>query len=305
MSAALDVRDIARIDIPADHRSLLDRVAELSRAGMTWREYLRAPALSGELQKLRNLLTLLLLSNRGIALIDVGEETPDDVMRLLLLLIGRALGKNVAPAMGAEIRPLFSITAADGDPTMGGTYAGNGRNTKSLALHTDGSGTHTESVDILALLCIRPAEQGGVSRFADALAARSRLSAESRAILGMPFPRIDPYNPSLPAHRLIQRPVFEAMPAGSPFAHQFSYHPRRLRDGVRLRDKGQVAPVLERAFDELDAALEGSAVNVPLRRGDAVFLNNRVIAHGRTEFRDSDRPRLLERLWIKAGGGEW
>jgi hypothetical protein len=284
------IRSFRTIDLARDHGALLERAVQMTDAGLSWSEYLRAPEVS-EVEPLCVLVRTILRSDRGIALLRIGEGISDDAMRLLVLLIGRGLGRNVVPTVGADPRPLFAITATD-DPTIGGAYAGNGRNAKPLAMHTDGSGIHTGTVDILGMLCIRPAEEGGASRFADAFAAHARLSIRSKAILTRPLPRVDPYNPTLRADRLTCRPVFEG--------RSFSYHPQRLRDGVRLR-RGTVAPDLEHAFSELDAALDERAMEVRMRRGDVVLLNNSLIAHGRTAFVDAGPPRLIERLWIEVG----
>jgi hypothetical protein len=285
------IRSFRTIDLARDHGALLERAVQMTDAGLPWSEYLRAPEVS-EVEPLCVLVGTILRSDRGIALLRIGEGMSDDAMRLLVLLIGRGLGRNVVPTVGADPRPLFAITATD-DPTIGGAYAGNGRNSRSLALHTDGSGIHSASVDILGMLCIRPAAEGGVSRFADALDVHSQLTEESRIMLSRSLPRTDPYNPSLPGDQLSCRPVFDR--------GHFSYHPQRLRDGTRVRDGGVIAPSLERAFAELDAALDHAAFEVPLRRGDVVLLDNRVIAHGRTAFFDTNPPRLIERLWIEAG----
>jgi hypothetical protein len=285
-----------QLDLATDHEALLARVARLSEGGLPWQEYLRAPVLV-EMGPLYMRLTRLLWEGSCIALLRLGEDMSDDAMRLLLLLVGRALGRNIAPRVGAESRPLFAVTATD-DPTIGGEYGGNARNARALALHTDGSGIHSGRVDILGMLCIRAAEQGGISRFADARTAYLELDDESRILLTAPFPRVDPYNPRLPVDRLISRPVFDLLPAQGVRDFRFSYHPQRVRDGIRLRDDGIIAQPLERALSTLDAVLDRSAIDVSIGRGDSVILNNNVVAHGRTAFQDHPvRSRLVERLW--------
>lgn len=280
-----------RIDLALEHGRLLERVTRLSAGGLSWENYLQAPELE-DLQVLRRSLGTSLGVDHGISLLRIGQDMSDHAMRLLFLLLGRAMGRNVGPTTCD--RPLFAITATD-DPTIGGTYAGNGRNARALALHTDGSGIHSGRVDILGMLCIRAADKGGISRFADTRVVYRQLGDDDQQMLANSYPRIDPYNPYLSADRLVCRPIFEPVQAGL----RFSYHPARVRDGIRLRDGGFVAPALEQAFANLDVMLEQSAVEFPLSRGDMIFLDNRVIAHGRTAFVDSCRPRWIERLWLE------
>lgn len=277
-----------RIDLAEEHRPLVERVARLADE-CSWRDYLHAPELP-ELEPLRRAVATLLWERHGIALLRIGDALSDDAMRLLLLLVGRALGRNIAPTVGADERPLFAVTAME-DPTLGGEYGGNARNARSLALHTDGSGIHTGRVDVLGMLCLQPAQEGGVSRFADVRAVQSQLADHTRIVLKRSLPRADPYNPHLPADRLICRPVFDRQ--------RFSYHPDRIREGIRLRDGGAIAPPIEQALSELDAALERAAVEIPLARGDIVLLDNGSVAHGRTAFAGLAPPRLIERLWVE------
>lgn len=294
----LACEDRWRLDLTAGHGAVLAQAARLSDGGLHWQEYLRAPDLV-ELVHLRTRLTSLLWEQYGVALLRLGDHFSDDAMRLVLLLVGRALGRNVVPSVGGEPRALFAVTATD-DPTIGGNYGGNGRNARLLALHTDGSGIHSGRVDVLSMLCIRPAREGGVSRLADARTAYLQLDEEARTLLSAPLPRTDPYAPGLRAERLICRPVFDQVPGRGNWALRFSYHPQRVRGGIRLRGEGAIAPSLERALSDLDSELERAAVDVSLGRGDILVVNNLVVAHGRTAFNDDPvYPRLIERLWVE------
>jgi len=293
--------DSWRMDLSAEYESLVTQAAELSDGGLHWREYLRAPDLV-DLERLRTRMTTLLWQKYGFALVSIGDHISDDAMRLLFLLIGRAMGRNVAPSPGGQVRALFAVTATD-DPTIGGNYGGNGRNARSLALHTDGSGIHSARVDVLGMLCLRPAQRGGVSRVADARSLYSVLDEEARTLLSVPLPRTDPYTPGLPPERLICRPVFDLVPGSGDCGLRFSYHPHRVRDGIRMLHGGAITPPLELALSALDSALESSAFDILLGRGDILILNNWVVAHGRTAFSDDlCQPRLIERLWVEIDG---
>ena len=284
-----------RLDLAATDPTLVSQAAEFTARGGYWNEYLRVAQIV-DLSTLRACLSKVLYEEYRVALLRLPPELSDDTLRLLVLLAGRALGRNVSPSVGSEARPLFAITATP-DPSIGGMYGGNGRNSKNLALHTDGSGIHSNRVDVLAMLCLQPADEGGSSRIADARTAWLLLSPETRDLLCTPLPRTDPYAPHLPIDSLITKPIFEH---GIGHTLSFSYHPSRVRDGVAMLHRGAIEPQLESALCELDEALEKSSIEVLLNRGEILILNNSLIAHGRTAFKDDPaRPRLLERLWVE------
>jgi hypothetical protein len=287
-----------RVDLAATHPTLVAQGAEFTARGSSWNEYLRVAQMV-ELATLRILLTRMLYDEYGVAILRLPSELSDDTLRLLVLLVGRALGRNVSPSVGSEARPLFAVTATP-DPTIGGRYGGNGRNSKRLALHTDGSGIHSDAVDVLAMLCLQPAQDGGASRIADARTAWLLLSPEIRDLLRTPLPRTDPYAPGLPIGSLITKPIFEQGIARNGHTLSFSYHPARIRDGVGMLYRGAIERQLENALCQLDDALDKSSIEVLLSRGEILILNNSLIAHGRTAFKDDPaRPRLLERLWVE------
>lgn len=293
MVASLSRRHEWRVDLAETHPTLVAQAAEFIARGLHWNEYLRVARMI-DLATLRTRLTKMLYHENRVAILRLPPELSDDTLRLLVLLVGRALGRNVSPCVGSEARPLFAITASP-DPTIGGRYGGNGRNSKHLALHTDGSGIHSNRVDVLAMLCLQPAKDGGASLIADARTAWLLLSRETRDLLRTPLPRTDPYAPGLPIDSLITKPIFEQ---GIPLS--FSYHPARIRDGVGMLHLGAMERQLENALCQLDDALEKSSIEVLLNRGEILILNNSLIAHGRTAFTDDPaRPRLLERLWVE------
>ena len=284
-----------QVELAATHSTLVAHAAEFIARGLHWNEYQRIGRML-DLTPLRARLTKMLYDDYRVALLRIPPELSDDTLRLLVLLVGRALGRNVSPSVGSESRPLFAITATP-DPTIGGRYGGNGRNSKHLPLHTDGSGIHSDRVDVLGMLCLQPAREGGSSRIADTRTAWLLLSSETRDLLRTPLPRTDPYAPGLPIGSLITRPIFEH---GNSHTLNFSYHPARIRDGVGMLHSGAIERQLENALCQLDDALEKSSIEVLLNRGEILILNNSLIAHGRTAFKDDPaRPRLLERLWVE------
>src|SRR6185295_14506744 len=116
------------VDLAASYPTLLEQAAQFIKSGSHWTEYLRLAQMV-DLETLRTRLTKMLFHEYGVAVLRISGQFSDDTLRLLLLLVGQALGTNVSPSVGSESRPLFAITASD-DPTIGGRYGGNGRNSK-------------------------------------------------------------------------------------------------------------------------------------------------------------------------------
>ena len=163
---------------------------------------------------------------------------------------------------------------------------------------------HTDSAEIVGLLCVRDAREGGLSLYASSLKVHEIVEREHPEYLpvlergfrcdrrGEEAPEDDPVTP----YRV---PVFS------------------IQDGVLtcryvrgVIDKGAAAlglplSAFERealAFFEEVAQREAVRFEVMLRPGEASFINNYEILHARTGFVDWDQPakkRLLYRLWLE------
>ena len=228
----------------------------------------------------------------GAMLLRTRVDLPSDAVRCLQLIVGEAFGDNLTIAPDEPGRPLFRITAAEGQG-QAGNYKGNAKKRVSIGFHTDGSGV-LPPVTLLSMSCIRPALHGGESRLSDARSVYGNMSPAALAVLESPLPRENPY-PDTSRPPIVMAPVFDPADNGA-----FSYHPQRLRNGITTA-RGSLSHAETRALDELDARLETGAIELRLEAGDILMLDNRRIAHDRRSFVDDpDAPRLLERLWIGA-----
>ena len=163
---------------------------------------------------------------------------------------------------------------------------------------------HTDSAEIVGLLCVRDAKEGGMSIYASSLKVHeivSREHPEYLAVLERGFrcdrrgeeaPEDDPVTP----YRV---PVFSE--AGGLLS-------TRYVRGVIDRGAetlGQPLSELERealAFFEAVAQRDEVRLELTLRPGEASFINNYEMLHARTGFIDHDDPakkRLLYRLWLE------
>jgi hypothetical protein len=165
---------------------------------------------------------------------------------------------------------------------------------------------HTDSAEIVGLLCVRDAKEGGVSLYASSLKVHeivAREHPEYLAVLEHGF-RCDrrgeeaPDDDSVTPYRV---PVFSEMDG--------VLSTRFVRGVI---DRGAAAlgePLSDLEKDALDfleevARRDEVLLELTLRPGEASFINNYEMLHARTAFVDHDDPakkRLLYRLWLEGG----
>lgn len=234
------------------------------------------------------------LHGRGIVLIrglPVERYSREDVCRIFWGL-GTHVGRAVSQSLLGD--RLGHVTDVSGENPGERGY----RSRRELAMHTD-------SDDVLMMVCLHNALRGGQSRFVSALTI---------------------YNEMLATHPELLAPLFRG----------FRYHWRgeqeegeepitTFRVPVFSRCDGVLSCVYLRAFidmaatdlgmplteiekaalDTFDALAERSDLQIALdlEPGDTYLANNFTLLHSRTAFEDHadpERRRHLARLWLKA-----
>lgn len=163
---------------------------------------------------------------------------------------------------------------------------------------------HTDSAEIVGLLCVRAAREGGMSIYANSLKVHEIVARERPEYLkvlergfhcdrrGEEAPEDDPVTP----YRV---PVF---------SEEGGLLSTRFVRGVIDRGAetlGEPLSELEKealAFFELVAQRDEVRLELTLGPGEASFINNYEMLHARTGFVDHDDPvkkRLLYRLWLQ------
>lgn len=159
---------------------------------------------------------------------------------------------------------------------------------------------HSDSTDVVGLLCVRPAKQGGVSTvvsasavFNEAIARRPDLAA----VLMQPW-WWDRRKKDLSAS-FFQCRIF-AVEGG----RLTSYYGRsHIESASRSPDVPPLTPLQVEALDLLDSIANDPAfvLNMHFQPGDIQFLNNYKVWHARTDYVDHPEPhrkRDLYRLWL-------
>lgn len=161
---------------------------------------------------------------------------------------------------------------------------------------------HTDSCDIVGLLCLQEAKQGGDSALVSSITIWNVMRER--------WPYL--------AHRLLQ-PVAtdrrgEVPPGAQPFfmipvfnwyaGHMSAIYQRQYIDSAQRFDQApRLDAVWVEALDRFDALANDPALNFHMRlqRGDIQLVHNHTLLHDRTAFVDHpepDRRRHLLRLWL-------
>ena len=164
---------------------------------------------------------------------------------------------------------------------------------------------HSDSCDIVGLLCLRSAKEGGASSIASSTAIfNNLLSTNTEALHTL--------------HEEFQCDRYGEIPEGKqPFYSVRVFN--RIEDNciccgmdpdIRSAQRlDSVKPLTDKQTDALNSfqsAAQALALNMSLRRGDIQLINNHVVVHAREQFQDHEsleKRRYLVRLWLSAPDG--
>jgi Taurine catabolism dioxygenase TauD, TfdA family len=240
-----------------------------------------------------------LLMLRGI---DPARYSLDDA-RIVYAGLARQLGTLVFSNRGGEIMRDIRDVGRDAGKRYGELNDGKGGPFLSSYSRTLSNGSlryHTDRCDVVALLCVRQAMKGGVSKLCSSPAVhnamlerrpdlcaalyedvwRSRFGEEDEGdSLGYPLPVWGQRDGKFTSH--YSRTFVEA--------------------GQRRAEAPRVSAAQWEALDLLSDLADELSFEMSFTPGDIQFVNNHVIYHARTAFEDdtgSGHDRLLLRLWL-------
>ena len=165
---------------------------------------------------------------------------------------------------------------------------------------------HTDSCDIVGLLCLKTAKRGGLSSITSSMAIYNRMAKTRPDLLRrlfQPFPT--DRRGEVPDGK---QPYFD-IPVYNDHAGYLSviYSRTYINSGQRFPDARRLAAEDVEALDYFDDLANDSELrlDMELQPGDMQFLHNHTILHDRTAFEDwpePERKRHLLRLWLAAPG---
>jgi hypothetical protein len=236
-----------------------------------------------------------LLSGRGFVLLrglPVHRYSPLETAAIFMGLgahLGRARSQN---ARGHVLGHVFDAGLSGANPNVR-IYQTNERQT-----------FHTDSCDVVGLLCLREAQHGGESLLVSALTIFNELRGTrpdllARLLAPMPHDR----RGEVPAGA---KPFFE-IPVFSWYEERLTvFYQRQYFDSAqRFADARRLEADDVAALDAFDAACNDERFHLQMRLmpGDVQLVHNHTLLHDRTAFRDGpDGKRHLLRLWLACPG---
>ena len=247
------------------------------------------PTLGAFLRDLRDELRF----GRGFVLLrGIPRErySTDDMARIYFGL-GVHIGSPLPQSWQGELLG-HVIDVSDVEPGARGYHAGGAQR------------FHTDSCDIVSLMCLQAAKSGGASRICSSIAVHRRLGRERPDLLqvlydGFVFRRRE-VDAEYGSGVLVRRIAIFAC-AGEEISVYLSgdYPNRAVAAGDAV-----MTPIQREALDAVQqiAASPATYLDMSIGEGDIQFLNNRLLLHGRTGYEDYPemaRRRHLMRLWLR------
>ncbi|AUX44376.1 taurine dioxygenase [Sorangium cellulosum] len=165
---------------------------------------------------------------------------------------------------------------------------------------------HTDSCDVVALLCLRTARAGGLSALVSSITLYNELRRARPDLAEVLFAPIETdRRGEVPAG---ERPYFR-IPVLNWHAGLLTaiYQRQYIESARRFPDVPPLTARQVEALDLLDALADDPALHLTmeLRPGDIQLVHNHTLLHDRTAFEDwpePDRKRHLLRLWLAPPG---
>lgn len=229
------------------------------------------------------------------------DKYSEDDIRHIFWGVGHHLGTPVFQNMTGEIMGEVRDETRDTNPSFvksdpGKVVSSRARSRSSgpLRFHTDGS-------DVIALLCVRNAKAGGISKLASIPMIHNEMLRRRPDLLEELFHEYWRARPK-EQHAVLPKPYFALPVFGLRDGKITSQYSRTF---VELAQEFPEIPRLratqDEALDLLAEIAEETCLYSAFEPGDLQLLNNHVVYHGRTAYEDDaaqHQDRLLFRLWL-------
>lgn len=165
---------------------------------------------------------------------------------------------------------------------------------------------HTDGADAAVLLCLRAAQQGGLSRLASAVGVHNAMLAMDPATVTALY---QPFHFHMAGGNAPGLPETFISPIFSLHRRRFSV--RYVRHTLLETQEVTGVPLPDHvltAFDVLEGVADEFSLDMELRAGDLQVVNNHTVLHSRTSYVDPDDPeraRHLLRCWLTFPGYAW
>jgi len=165
---------------------------------------------------------------------------------------------------------------------------------------------HTDSSDVVGLLCIREAMEGGKSLLVSTITIYNEMLRKRPELAALLFdPIATDRRGEVPEG---QKPYLQIPPLSWHAGFLTGFYQRQYIDSAqRFSDAPRLTPAHVEALDMFDALANDPVLHfgMQLQPGDMQFVYNHALLHDRTAFRDwpgADQKRHLLRLWLCMSG---
>jgi Taurine catabolism dioxygenase TauD, TfdA family len=234
---------------------------------------------------------------RGLPVERYGE---DDLRRIFWGLgthLGTALFQNARGEIMGEVRD----ETRDANPTYSKVEPGKVKSSRARSRSTGPLRFHTDRSDVIALLCVRNAAAGGVSKLASIVTIYNEMLRRRPDLLEELCQDIYRSRPEdedgLHPEPYFALPVFAVRDGKLSSQYSRTY----VEQAQEFPAVPRLTPAQNEAMDLLAEIAEATCLHSPFVPGDFQLLNNHVVYHGRTAYDDdaaSHQERLLFRLWF-------
>ena len=166
---------------------------------------------------------------------------------------------------------------------------------------------HTDSCDIVGLLCLKTAKSGGLSALVSSTTIFNEMRRQRPDLLQLLFqPLATDRRGEVPAG---QKPYFEIPVFNWHKDYLTAIYQRQYIDSAqRFADAPRLSAAQIEALDMFDRLANDPKLNLfmEFKPGDVQLVHNHTMLHDRTGFEDwpePERRRHLLRLWLAAAGG--
>jgi TfdA family taurine catabolism dioxygenase TauD len=165
---------------------------------------------------------------------------------------------------------------------------------------------HTDSCDIVALLCLKTAQSGGLSSIVSSMAIYNEMAKRRPELAARLF---QPFSTDRRGEVPVGKKPFFDMPVYNDYQGHLSaiYSGTYIRSGQRFPDARRLTAEDHAALEMFDDLANDKELRLDMefRPGDMQFVHNHTCLHDRTAFVDwpePERKRHLLRLWLAAPG---
>jgi hypothetical protein len=248
--------------------------------------------ISDELENGRGMVRL-----RGLPV----QRYSDNDLRQIFWGIGTHLGtsvyQNAKTEIMGEVRDETKLPAK----TYAQTEEGRITSSRARARSTGPLRWHTDRCDVIALLCVRNAKAGGVSKLTSIVTIYNEILHRRPDLLELLCQDYWRARPSDEDGRTTSRafalPVFGVEKGKLTCQYSRTY----VEQAQEFPEIPRLTAAQNEALDLLAEVAEEVCLYSPFVPGDLQLLNNHVIFHGRTAYEDDSvghQERLLLRLWL-------